>query len=120
MIAKLTGQGGDAGERISGGGGDGGGMDSTGEGSKYRGAQGLDPEFIAKLEQKREGRLRSFDEEAVQAKIQENLISEQLATLRRAKQERLIKNAVIEPENPDITPVVEMAMQRYREWSGKN
>ncbi len=54
VIAKLTGQGGDAGERISGGGADAGGgnFDAMGEGSsKYRGAQGLDPEFIAKLEQ---------------------------------------------------------------------
>ncbi|MCX7306153.1 MAG: microcin C ABC transporter permease YejB [Hyphomicrobiales bacterium] len=51
VIAKLTGQGSDA---LSGGGGDGlGGQDNVGtaEGSsKYRGAQGLDPEFIAKLE----------------------------------------------------------------------
>jgi microcin C transport system permease protein len=53
IIAKLTGQGGDA---ISGGGGDAGtgpgtGADVAGGGSsKYRGAQGLDPEFIAKLE----------------------------------------------------------------------
>lgn len=56
VIAKLTGQGGDAGERISGGGGDSGGNEfdqggGGGEGSyKYRGAQGLDPEFIAMLE----------------------------------------------------------------------
>ncbi|PWK68395.1 microcin C ABC transporter permease YejB [Aminobacter sp. AP02] len=55
VIAKLTGQGGDAGDRLSGGsGGDVGGnnFDASGsEGSsKYRGAQGLDPEFIAKLE----------------------------------------------------------------------
>ena len=52
VIAKITGQGGDAGERISGGGGSDAGQnfDAGGEGSKYRGAQGLDPEFIAKLE----------------------------------------------------------------------
>lgn len=53
VIAKLTGQGGDSGERISGGGGDSGGnsFDAGGDvSSKYRGAQGLDPEFIAKLE----------------------------------------------------------------------
>jgi microcin C transport system permease protein len=54
VIAKLSGQGGDAGDRISGGGGDAGngsGADNAGEGSsKYRGAQGLDPQFIAKLE----------------------------------------------------------------------
>ena len=55
VIAKLTGQGGDARDRLSGGsGGDVGAnnFDAAGsEGSsKYRGAQGLDPEFIAKLE----------------------------------------------------------------------
>ncbi len=54
VIAKLTGQGGDAAGRLSGGGGDSGAagnFDATGEGSsKYRGAQGLDPEFIARLE----------------------------------------------------------------------
>ncbi|ODT07381.1 MAG: microcin ABC transporter permease [Mesorhizobium sp. SCN 65-20] len=55
VIAKLTGQGGDAGDRLSGGGGDAGATNfdpTVGEAtSKYRGAQGLDPEFIAKLEQ---------------------------------------------------------------------
>jgi microcin C transport system permease protein len=52
VIAKLQnpGAGGDA---LSGGGGDAGGggnFDAGGESSRYRGAQGLDPEFIAKLE----------------------------------------------------------------------
>jgi microcin C transport system permease protein len=51
VIAKLTGQGGD---RLGGGGGDGTEGGNLGEGgeisSKYRGAQGLDAEFIAKLE----------------------------------------------------------------------
>ncbi|MFI0844059.1 microcin C ABC transporter permease YejB [Mesorhizobium sp. IMUNJ 23232] len=54
VIAKLTGQGGDASDRLSGGGSDLGGnnnFDAGGEASsKYRGAQGLDPEFIKKLE----------------------------------------------------------------------
>jgi microcin C transport system permease protein len=57
IIANLTGEGGNAMDRISGGGGDevGGGQGADtivgGEGSsKYRGAQGLDPEFIAQLE----------------------------------------------------------------------
>jgi len=51
VIARISGQGGD--DRLSGGGADagaGGNFDSGGESSKYRGAQGLDPEFIAKLE----------------------------------------------------------------------
>ncbi|MCV0395028.1 MAG: microcin C ABC transporter permease YejB [Rhizobiaceae bacterium] len=56
VIARISGQGGDAADRISGGGSadvgaqnfDQGGGDSS---SRYRGAQGLDPEFIARLEQ---------------------------------------------------------------------
>ena len=54
VIARLTNQGGDSSDRLGGGGGGdaiGGGFDVAGEvSSKYRGAQGLDPEFIAKLE----------------------------------------------------------------------
>jgi microcin C transport system permease protein len=53
VIANLTNPGGGAGDRLSGGGADVGGssFDAGGDvGSKYRGAQGLDPEFIAKLE----------------------------------------------------------------------
>ncbi|MBB2751464.1 UNVERIFIED_ORG: microcin C transport system permease protein [Rhizobium aethiopicum] len=47
VIAQLTGQADSADQRLSGGGDLPGGGD---EGSKYRGAQGLDPELIAKLE----------------------------------------------------------------------
>ncbi|MGO4838050.1 microcin ABC transporter permease, partial [Rhizobiaceae sp. 2RAB30] len=54
VIAKITGQGGDSADRLSGGGADAGNnthFDAGGEiSSKYRGAQGLDPEFIAQLE----------------------------------------------------------------------
>ncbi|MBN7807482.1 microcin C ABC transporter permease YejB [Agrobacterium rosae] len=49
VVAQLSGSGDSASDRLSGG-GDlmGGGVDESG--SKYRGAQGLDPELIAKLE----------------------------------------------------------------------
>jgi len=51
VIAKLTNQGGDSGDRLSGGGPEvGSNFDAGGESSQYRGAQGLDPEFIKKLE----------------------------------------------------------------------
>jgi microcin C transport system permease protein len=55
VIARLTNQGGDASDRLGGGGGGGdmtgAGLDAGGDvNSKYRGAQGLDPEFIKKLE----------------------------------------------------------------------
>jgi microcin C transport system permease protein len=54
VIARVTGQGGDVSGRLSGGGADVGsaGFDAAGGdvSSRYRGAQGLDPEFIAALE----------------------------------------------------------------------
>ena len=56
VIAQLTGEGGDAMDRLSGGGADLSGLDASstvqggGGSGKYRGAQGLSPEFIAKLE----------------------------------------------------------------------
>ncbi len=54
VVAQLNGQGGSATDRISGGGSDFGGsnqLDSINDSpSKYRGAQGLDPQFIEKLE----------------------------------------------------------------------
>jgi microcin C transport system permease protein len=48
VVASLQGQGG-AGDRLGGGGGD--AVAASGESSSYRGAQGLDPEFIKRLEQ---------------------------------------------------------------------
>jgi microcin C transport system permease protein len=54
VIARLSGQGGSATDRISGGGADLGSAQFDAAGgetsSRYRGAQGLDPEFIASLE----------------------------------------------------------------------
>ncbi|MEZ5871508.1 MAG: microcin C ABC transporter permease YejB [Nitratireductor sp.] len=54
VIAQLSGQAGSATDRVSGGGSDmarDNSFDNAGESAgKYRGAQGLDPEFIAKLE----------------------------------------------------------------------
>ncbi len=50
VVAQLTGQGGSATDRLSGGGNDFAQDSSSEGGSQYRGAAGLDPEFIAKLE----------------------------------------------------------------------
>lgn len=53
MIAQLQGHGGDATARFSGSGGADmalNAMQNVGEGNKYRGAQGLDSEFVAELE----------------------------------------------------------------------
>src|SRR5262245_5162525 len=51
MMSQVQGHGGDATARFTGGGGDMANMQSAiGQSSKYRGAQGLDPEFIKELE----------------------------------------------------------------------
>lgn len=50
QIAELTGLGGSATDRFTGGGAETGASQGGGEGSRYRGAQGLDPEFVAELE----------------------------------------------------------------------
>jgi microcin C transport system permease protein len=71
MIAELQGHSVDATARFSGGGGAGADMavgnagQSTGAASKYRGAQGLDPEFVAELE-----KLYGFDKPAPERFIQ--------------------------------------------------
>ncbi len=62
MIAQMQGHGTDATARFSGSGGADmamNAMQSVGEGNKYRGAQGLDPAFVAELEQ-----LYGFDKPA--------------------------------------------------------
>ncbi len=51
QIAELTGLGSSATDRFSGGGADAGATSQgSGDSSRYRGAQGLDPEFVAELE----------------------------------------------------------------------
>jgi microcin C transport system permease protein len=65
LIAQIQGRAVEATARVSGAGGgevqQGGGAARSGEGSRYRGAQGLDPEFIKQIE-----RLYGFDEPAYQ------------------------------------------------------
>lgn len=51
VIANLQGQGSNVAERVGGSSGDFGASQSGGEASGYRGAQGLDPAFIKKLEE---------------------------------------------------------------------
>jgi len=65
MIAELQGHGGDATSRFSGGGGDIAAASSAGDSAKYRGSQGLDPEFIKELEA-----LYGFDKPAHERFIQ--------------------------------------------------
>lgn len=73
--------------------------------------------YIVKLEQKTEGRTRSFDEEAVQDEIRNTLRSQQFEVLRDKQREQLIQGAVVNPYPPKIEPLLEIVMQKYPYWA---
>ncbi len=73
--------------------------------------------YIAKLDERKTGRIQPFEEQAVQDKIIDTLRKEQIRTIRERQRQALIRDAVIYPDPPDITPVLEMAMQKYTQWA---
>jgi hypothetical protein len=73
--------------------------------------------YFAKLERKKGGRVRSFDEDAVQREIRKTLESEQFNALRTRAAERLRQNAIVYPDPPNFAPALEMAMQMYPQWA---
>jgi parvulin-like peptidyl-prolyl isomerase len=78
-----------------------------------------DAYYVAKLEEKKAGRIKPFDDEEVQAQIRKNLEAEQFGALRDRVVNQLMKNAIVFPEPPRYEPALEMAMQRYPVWAGK-
>ncbi len=75
--------------------------------------------YVAKMEQKSDGRVRDFNEEAVQDQIRNELRSQQLAEMRDRQRESLMKGAVVNPYPPPIEPLLEIVMQRYPYWAMK-
>lgn len=73
--------------------------------------------YIAKLEQRKPGRVRPFEEDAVQAQIKKALQGEMLATLRSREREMLMRDAIVYPYPPLYDVVVDMAMQKYPTWA---
>lgn len=80
---------------------------------------GSDTFYIAKLENRKLGRVREFEEEDVQKQIEQTLRRAQLQIRREELQARLLKDSVIYPEIPVIAPVLEMAIQKYPEWAAQ-
>lgn len=72
--------------------------------------------YIARLENRKMGHVRSFDDSQVQAQVREELTRPQLASRRQAMEEKLLKEAVVNPYPPIMDPVLEMAMQKYAGW----
>ena len=84
--------------------------------------------YIARLENRRDKRLRVFEDEDVQAEIYGILSRPQIAEQRDRMQNKLLENAVFNPPVQQLNeqvllrlsqPVLEMAMQKYPEWAQK-
>ena len=73
--------------------------------------------YIAKLENRKPGRVRSFEEEDVQKQISETLRKAQISARREQMQAKLMADAVIYPYPPVLDAVLEIAMQRYTQWA---
>lgn len=74
--------------------------------------------YIAKVEQKENGRVRAFEEPIVQAAIANRLRSEQFEVLLAAERATLRDQAVVnyDPKTM-LQPAIEMAMQNYPRWA---
>lgn len=75
--------------------------------------------YIVKVEQRTEGRVRPFEDPAVQQQIKETLRKQQMGPMVDHQQARLRANAIINPDPPKIEPLMEMALQMYPEWAKK-
>jgi parvulin-like peptidyl-prolyl isomerase len=73
--------------------------------------------YIAKLEQRKLGRVRPFEDEDVQRQIEQTLRRQQIAQRREREQEKLLKESVVYPWPPVTGPVMEIAMQKYAQWA---
>lgn len=75
--------------------------------------------YIARLDDRKTGKTASFDDMTVQASIKEKLRQPQIMARQNLLEQRLLREAVIEPAQPQLEPVLEMAMQKYGEWRGE-
>jgi len=73
--------------------------------------------YIARLENRKPGRVRPFDDESVQKQIYETLARQQRARHQEQMQQKLLKQAIVDPDPPITAPVLEMAMQKYAQWA---
>ena len=73
--------------------------------------------YIASVTDKKVGRVRPFEEQAVQEEIRKTLRADQFKALREKVQVELEKTAIIRT-NPDMmNTALEMAMQNYPRWA---
>ena len=73
--------------------------------------------FVAKLEDKHQGGIKPFEDPAVQADMYKQLAQQQRASLMFRLRSEADDDAA-SPVKPDLTPAVELAMQKYERWKG--
>src|SRR5205823_15047079 len=74
--------------------------------------------YLAKVEERKPGRVVPFEEEGVQARIEKQLSDEQFLALQEKVQAELERDAVVKRDPQMRESAVEMAMQNYRTWRG--
>jgi hypothetical protein len=72
--------------------------------------------FIARMEDRKLGHVRPFTDPDVQKEIEQSLKQPQLAARRQAMEDKLLGESIVTPKTPDITPVMDMAVQNYQRW----
>lgn len=72
--------------------------------------------YIAYVDNRSDGRTRSFDEYEVQAQIKADLSKAAMVDARQKVLKLLYADAVIQADDKMLQPVVEMAMQLYPTW----
>ena len=75
--------------------------------------------YIAQVLERNPGRVQPFEDEAVQARIMDDLKARDFREMRRKVQEKLEQDAVIRSDPSMMNTALEMAMQNYRRWAGK-
>jgi parvulin-like peptidyl-prolyl isomerase len=77
--------------------------------------------YLARLEQRKKGRVMPFDEEAVQNNIRDTLRMGQFRAMREQVLQGLMEKAIVrgDPDRqPDMmAPAIEIALQEYPRWS---
>jgi hypothetical protein len=75
--------------------------------------------YIAKLEEKKDGRTREFGEREVQDFVRRSLEGAQREELSKKERDRLMKAAVVRMDDRMMQAAIDMAMQKYAMWVGK-
>ncbi len=75
--------------------------------------------YIARMEERRDGRVRPFEEQETQASIRNALERSQFTALREAHLMELEQRASVRTDEQMMNIALDMAMQKYQQWATK-